>query len=353
VSRRIYILSVTRSGNALGRALSMAMVADRLGECRVLAPADGDMWVGATQFRHQVGQLPPSPLEFVKRIGEINSDGPPVIWASKAFAPLPRYLAEVRRHLGSDVKIVVDCDDDDAGLARDFAARSLRGRLVLNPLRRTSGTRVQRAQESAASVADARTVATWAVAQSGYGRGLRTLRVPHVRERAMTRRTPSPYLRLGFLGTWRSHKGVQSLHSLLDSDSGVRLVSFAQSSALPQSSAWTLLDPRTPLSIAYAQVDVLALPMDRSGPADVQLPAKLVDAFASGTPVIATRTTAITEIAGDAVAYVTDFGDPAETLRAARRSIDSGLGDRGLGTWASLMSPDRVARDLDQFLETV
>ena len=126
------------------------------------------------------------------------------------------------------------------------------------------------------------------------------------------------------------HKG---LHSLLDSDSGVRLVTFAQSSAVPGVSAWTLLDPRTPLSAAYAQVDVLAPPMDRSGPTDVQLPTKLVDPFASGTPAIATGTTAITEIAGDAVAYVTNFGESAETLRAARSSIESGpepgLGDVG------------------------
>ena len=215
VSRRIYILSITRSGNALGRALSMAMVADRLGECRVLAPADGDMGVGATQFRHQVGQLPPSPLEFVKRIGEINSDGPPVIWASKAFGRLPRYLAGVRRHLGSDVKIVVDCDDDDAGLARDFAARSLRGRLVLNPLRRTSGMRVQRAQELAASVADARTVATWAVAQSGYGQGVRTLRVPHVRERAMTSRHRAPISGSAFREHGARPRWCSPFHALL------------------------------------------------------------------------------------------------------------------------------------------
>jgi hypothetical protein len=210
-----------------------------------MAPADGDMWVGASPFRHPVG-LPPPSLEFVKCMGEIKSDGPSVIWA--VFEPLPRYVAEIRPHLGSDVKILVHWDDDDAGLARDFAATSLRGRLVLNLLRRTSSMRVHRTQEPAASDADATTVATWAVAQSGCGPGLRTLRVPHVRKRAMTRRTPNPYLRPGLLGTWRSHRGLQSLHSLPDSDSGVRLVSFLQTSTVPQSSVWTLLDPRTPLS---------------------------------------------------------------------------------------------------------
>ena len=88
-------------------------------------------------------------------------------------------------------------------------------------------------------------------------------------------------------------------------------------------------DAEESLSSAYGAIDVALLPQElgRSG-ADVQLPAKLIDAMAHGVPVVATRSNPVYEMAGESAVYVDDWSDTT----AVRGAIANAFGEvRRLG----------------------
>ncbi|NYD40507.1 glycosyltransferase involved in cell wall biosynthesis [Nocardioides panaciterrulae] len=345
------ILSPTASGNALGRALSMALVARELGECRLFAPESSSRWLPAAQFPVAVDDLP-SPNLFGKRVRDWSHDRRIVVWSCKSISPLPRYLRALRRAVPEDrLCVVVDFDDDDAGLAEMFVARSVRNAVKLNRLRSGSATRIRRAQRRAVRVANARSVATWALGPHVPGNHLPSVRIPHVRHRMLvghpsfSRDRP---IRVGFLGTWRAHKGGDALMRLAETK-GFKLVTFSQKGVVA-APGLEVLDPSTPLSAAYSRIDVLALPMSTDPASLRQLPAKLVDAFSAGVPVVATPTPAITEIAGTAITYLDDWTDITQVQRVMREAVSDYSKVRMEVVWRERLSPGEVSKQLSLLL---
>ena len=151
--------------------------------------------------------------------------------------------------------------------------------------------------------------------------------IPHPRRHrtAAAVRSYDGSTNIGFFGTVRSHKGFDSLTSLVRSQAGYRLHVFAQSIA--ESVSGSLGDrlvehsALAPLDVVYGEVDVVAIPQSDARGADVQLPAKLLDAMSFGMPIVTSRTPSIMEAAADAVVYVDDWQD----VGAARDGIESAV----------------------------
>ena len=295
------VLSPTVSGNALGRALSMALVARELGEVIVFAPP-GAPWSGSSQFPFTVEPFPRNKLTWARDVRERAHGRDVVVWSCKSFSPLPSFVSSLRSVL-PDTLVICDFDDDDVELSREHTAISARNRFKLNPLRRGSPERVSRAQSLMVSLSSARTVATWTLASHVPGGELPTAWIPHVREFS-TKHSPGPLraeaehtVRVGFLGTWRPHKGAALSDALASNFPAIEVVTFAQPGVIARPGLRTI-PPGTPLSDAYGLIDVLALPMDDSGASDRQFPAKLVDGFKAGVPVLGSPTSALSEVGG-------------------------------------------------------
>ncbi len=271
----------------------------------------------------------------------------PLVWISKGYP----FAAELVRRLDSRVPVIADFDDHDIRLAREFVAEGVGNRLRLHPLRPGSPERVARAQKTVVARADAFTSASDALAAS-LGLPPSTVRVPHARpdltvEAGVSGVPRSGRTRIGFMGTMRAHKGFDELVAALRGDPALELVTFAQAGMRAPAGfedRWRTLAPDTPLSQAYAQVDVAVLPMSRSSAAaDLQLPAKAIDAAAASTPIAATPTTVLEEYFAEHLIRVDDWsqlgrllGGPGTQERLAR----AGAGLRSI--WQERLSVDVV-----------
>lgn len=340
--RSFHLVSPTISGNALGRTLCLATVARELGSATVWAPLDGAIWSGAAQFDFSVRPL--SRQALAQELERDSARSNPIVWITKGTPPLQRLF---RKPLGArHWRYIVDFDDNDAELAFEFASASFGNRLRINLLRGNTPIQIRRAQRFVASQAHARTVASLAVGRVSAGGRLPTLLVPHARTPLNVRREPTDAIRIGFLGTLRSHKGLQHLLRLLDADDALRLVTFDQD-GLPPRTDIVRIPPHTRLADAYSEVDVLLIPSDRTSASEVQLPAKLIDALVSRTPILATETSAIREIAADQVTYVEDWSDTSRVLRLLRQALQN---PPDFSTLTPL-TPAALAEALDIFLQ--
>jgi glycosyltransferase involved in cell wall biosynthesis len=130
-------------------------------------------------------------------------------------------------------------------------------------------------------------------------------------------------LRVGFFGTARAHKGIGRIHRFVEQYPDTELHVFAKQLEPHWVKAFRVVehDPSEPIASVYASIDVALIPQDSGLGADVQLPAKLIDALGHGVPVVATRTPAVHEVAGDAAVYVDDWSD----LAGVRDAVESAL----------------------------
>jgi glycosyltransferase involved in cell wall biosynthesis len=261
----------------------------------------------------------------------------------------------------SSSRIVLDIDDDDEGLSADFAKVSLANRFRLHPLAQLNPSRIRAVKAEARRQVNGLTYASDAVrAQLGFQSVAPAVWLPHPREVRPRLEIPSVRdegrIELGFLGTARGHKGVGVFSQILGSDPRFRLHVFRGSLPLDirRGLAGRLVEhpPGADLATVYRAVDVILLPQSLAAAAQVQLPAKLLDALSFGVPVLTSSTEAIREAARDTVTYVTDWDDTArvsEQIRAVVAEPDSGLA--GKARFEAYLSMPRSAEALRLFTE--
>ena len=341
--------------NALGRAISMAMVAEAIGPTRLLAFGAGQLWKGASQFPTVTERLSKGWKKDLEAIA--RTAGPrTVFWLAKGISPVDQ-LANYVSRIAPEALIILDLDDDDAGLAEAFTRQSFLNRVKLNPLRRGSAFRVRRAQASIASVAHGFTFSSNSLA-SVYPKSFQPrARVPHVREdiRAQAKRPASiSGITFGSLGTLRPHKGSGLLLELMRENRDLTLVTFADCGlGKPESEDknWIELPPNMPLHEAYAHVDVSLIPISDKGPgAQFQLPAKLVDSMRAGVPVLASPTPAIEEIASDGYTPLPEALSAPDVANQVRTLSHGASGQLARQRFEELLTPLAAARELESLL---
>jgi glycosyltransferase involved in cell wall biosynthesis len=312
------VVAAARSSNALGRALTLADISARLGAVEVWAYDDGPLWSGAPRWSHPV-----TPFRSLKplrsRIEQLSRRGSVVVWLSKGFPPQASLGRWAQKHPGAT--LVVDFDDDDVALAEEFRALSLRNRAILHGLRRTGVGRVRRSQRRLAQTADAITFSSNALEERlCFPGSVRRARVVHARRAVSAASSTGPVeaRRIAFLGTVRPHKGVDRLVALISRYPDLVGVTFAQDAWAPPAALrdrWIMVDPLAPLEEIWSQVDVAVIPSEwTSAGAQVQLPAKAIDAVAADVPLLASPTPALREVLGEGFIAVEDWSP--EVVRA-------------------------------------
>lgn len=345
------------SSNALGRAISLALVAQELGPTQLLAFGRGAPWKGAKQFDIPVARLSNHWKVELKTALNHRSGMQTVVWLSKGVAPLPQVARLVAKEDPSAL-IILDLDDDDAGLAESFARRSLLNRIRLHPLRRGNPNRIRRSQHRISKFAAAFTFSSNALASVFPSTFIPKARIPHVRRDPMLATLPSARrdagVRFGSFGTLRPHKGSGLLLDLMRLDRSLTLVTFADCGlGAPESSDtnWIEILPDTPLSEAYTQIDVSLIPItDNSSGAQFQLPAKLIDSLQSAVPVLASPTPAINEIARNAFAELQLGASLDETIAQIKLLAEQKAGQVGRSRFLELLTPTAAAHELSTLL---
>jgi glycosyltransferase involved in cell wall biosynthesis len=334
---RFVIVAPSAADNSLGRALSVAATCELLGDVEVLAPEDGPLWVGATAWSIPVRCAPRAELQPAVAAACRAAADPLLI----SIKPLPASLGialRVSAQLGTDgARLVVDLDEDDVELRwsslRSGGPRTrlrrhwryLRTPLPGHPL--VVGRLLRRGVRRA----DLVTTSSRALGDAVVPPGRPSFVLPHARApRPFLAPAPAQRLRIGFFGTLRRYKGVDTLIRLLRARPDIELHLLGDDVpgelALPDLSDRVVVHPhRGPQTLeeAYGEADIIVLPQDPAARQTLlQLPAKLVDAMMFGRPVIATDTPPIREIGGDGVLRVAAWND----LDAVLAQIDR-LGD--------------------------
>lgn len=352
------ILAPTASGNALGRAISLALVARELGPTRLIALDDGSLWAPASKFGlpiETVGQNFGKYLQHARAL--IDRDT--VLWVSKGLRPLDKFVQQIRREW-PNLLIIFDMDDDDAALSTEFRNRALLNRVKLNRFRRLHPKSVQTAQQLVSSAADLRTFSNPALANRYADQGPPFTVIPHVRADngpCYRRLRSSGPIRLGVLGTMRSHKGIAMMPRLLAEFADLELVVFQGSGlSVPEQMKDRVrtLPANLPIREVYDQVDVSLIVMDEfSQGAALQLPAKLIDALEAAVPVVTTATPAIESSAGRAVNYLPQRPDPYAIYKAIKRAAANNSGAKGRVYYEHHFEPRMVAKSLSEYLESL
>lgn len=344
----VVLVGHSDDSNALGRLLSLALVAQELGDLTCFAFGNGNLWPGAAQFPFEVKSLSSSWKTVIDEELAKHSGQDRVVWLAKGISPLDKVAKHISKHWPC-VRIVLDFDDDDVGLANSFRDVSLVNRIRLNRMRRGHPLRVAASQRRASTFAHGFTFSTWALAGTFPVAWSPRVRIPHVRPLLPSpgsRRRIESKIRVGLFGTIRAHKGGDLLRKLIHEHEDVVAVAFEGSGisiGSDSKGALELIPSNTPLLEAYALVDVALIPMDvRQTGASLQLPAKLVDALRAGTPVLATSTEPIKEIGGEALHVLPIDSSVAVAHRLVWHVART---DRGLGRSAfeALLTPQAAA----------
>lgn len=358
VKTRFVIINQNISSNALGRSLSMAMVAEEIGDTKVLSFGRGKIWAGVSQFDIPVFRMSRRWKRDLAAQFEENRGHRSVIWLSKGLEPLSQVAVYIRSCYPDSI-IILDLDDDDAGLAEEFRRRSHINYLKLSWFRRGNPWRIRRSQKIIASVANGFTFSTKALASVYPASYIPNVRVPHVRSliRYESRQEipGSRELRFGCFGTLRPHKGSQLLLDVMRSDRSNTLVTFRDcglGSPSHSDTNWVEIDATTPLQKAYEGIDVAVIPITELGPgAQFQLPAKIVDAMRSNVPIVATLTPAIEEIAGDVITPLPPGLSVDEVTALIRRSAKSEYSHSVGLRFRELLTPRAAAHELEALLQ--
>jgi glycosyltransferase involved in cell wall biosynthesis len=352
--KRAVVISPSAKTNALGRAMCLADLASEVFDSvHLYAPGDGQLWSGAKRATQPVRRFG-SPAELVAELrheGQVHlgldggaqsecDEGSLFVWAVKPLSSSWGGAQAIRRALPMSLT-VLDLDDADEALSSQFMAASPANRLRLHPWSPLNPRRIRNTLTNALGEVDAVTYASEALRSSlGIDFDGPMLRVPHPRRQVTSSstspRTPSEQIHLGFLGTVRRHKGLGDIEALVLEDS--RYVLHVFRGALPVKARERLRtrlvehEVDAPMTDLYGEIDVVVLPQDRSPGAQVQLPAKLLDAMRFGKPIVASPTAAIVEAAAETLLYVADWGslDEVRSKVSQAHAGGSALGQAAL-----------------------
>ena len=290
-------------------------------------------------------------------------NGSLLVWAVKPLSSSWSAAQAIRHALPMSLT-VLDLDDADEALSSQFRAASLANRFRLHPWSPLNPRRIRNTLASALGEVDAVTYASEALRGAlGIDFDGPMLRVPHPRRQATSSstspRTPSERIHLGFLGTVRRHKGLDDIEALVLEDS--RYVLHVFRGALP-SQARERLSARlveheadAPMADLYGEIDVVVLPQDGSPGAQVQLPAKLLDAMSFGKPIVASPTPAILEAAADTVLYVADWGSLEEVRFKVLQAHTGGstLGEAALARFEQQLALEAQVAGMREFVRAI
>jgi glycosyltransferase involved in cell wall biosynthesis len=353
------VLAHDSSSNALGRAQSMALVAQEMGTTEIWASDGGALWQGASQFHTHIRVLAAGHEPIRSALRDLSIAGSPlVIWVCKGFHPLPK-IVRLLKSTVPDAIVILDLDDDDAGLAEDFRRTAWTNALKLNVFRRGHPRRIRKSQRQIAQMADGLTFATKTLRSRYDGFDAPYERVPHVR--VLTPERPeievgSP-IRVGAFGTIRPHKGSALLRSLIEAYPDVQLSTFRSSGMGSPTSAqtnWVEIDPSTPLASAYADIDVAVIPISNlTSASTVQLPAKLVDAMRAGVPIVASRTQAIHEIAEGCYTPIGEGASAGDVRTAITLALAGRGGQAARARYEDLLTPGKAADRLRALIDQI
>lgn len=352
----VMIVAPTRSDNSLGRALSLAEAFRKAGTVRLLA-GEGPLWQGARDSDLLVEQFS-SPAD-VRRT--IEATRPDAVVTVKPFRRSLHWTVKALRSLPPGTRrptLVADIDDYDAAIHaawhRDLRPVARGWSLVRSEL---SPIRINARVRWLLPAADILTVSSWALrSQFPAFRGPE-IRVPHPRpSRPYEPPVPSARLRVGFLGTPVSYKGIEALAELVGRrpDTELHVLDGAEAAFGSLASERLVRHPHCgpdTLPLAFRQVDVVVLPQDSAEPAArYQLPAKLVDALCFGRPVVASDTPAIRELAGPSVTLVPQWDSMDAGLAAldgfTDRDYRETIGRKGGEVWARTFSAHALSKQL-------
>jgi glycosyltransferase involved in cell wall biosynthesis len=375
--RRAVVISPSGKTNALGRAMCLAELASEVFDSvHLYAPKDGQLWSGAKRATLPVRRFdsPSGLLAELKREGgehlgldgasQLKRDhGSLLVWAVKPLSSSWSAAQAIRRALPMSLT-VLDLDDADEALSSQFRATSFANHLRLHPWNQLNPRRIRNTLASALGEVDAVTYASEALRSAlGIDFDGPTLRVPHPRRQATSRlispRTPSGQIHLGFLGTVRRHKGLGDIEALVLEDSRYVLHVFrgALSGPARERLRARLVEHEVdaPMADLYSEIDVVVLPQDRSAGAQVQLPAKLLDAMRFGKPIVASPTAAIVEVAADTVLYVGDWSslDEVRSKVSQAHTGEPTLGEAALRRFEQQLALEAQVVGLHKLLRAI
>lgn len=325
----IIIIGHDISSNALGRALALADAAALVTQVKVMAFGRGPIWSGSSQFSCTPQRLGQDWREQLSSAIGGEDTSAVSLWLIKGMAPLQK-VAQHAKQTNPDVKIVLDVDDDDVGLARSFRALRFLNRVKLHAGRRGHPSSIKRCQERVAALSDGATFSTNALATLHTHWHMPTQRIIHPRGAASReeRLRPTACVSIGLFGTIRPHKGGDLLVEILRRNEGYKATVFAGSGLIYGDSVAqqiTEIPATTPLAEAYAMVNVTLLAQRDEPGSRHQLPAKLLDALNAGVAIVATPTPAVNEIASDLYLPIRPGSTPddvAHLLSTAPQSTD-------------------------------
>jgi Glycosyl transferases group 1 len=386
--KRAVVISPSGKTNALGRAMCLAELASEVFDSvHLYAPKDGQLWSGAKRATQPVRRFGSSAelVAELRREGQAHlgldagaqlgylgfaagarsecDGGSLFVWAVKPLSSSWGAAQAIRRALPMSLS-VLDLDDADEALSSQFRAASLANRLRLHPWSPLNPRKIRNTLASALGEVDAVTYASEALrsALEIDFDGL-TLCVPHPRRQATSRSTflrgPSEHIHLGFLGTVRRHKGLGDIEALVLDDSRYVLHVFRGALSGPARERLNMRliehEVDAPMADLYSEIDVVVLPQDRSAGAQVQLPAKLLDAMRFGKPIVASPTAAIVEAAADTVLYVEDWGslDEVRSKVLQAHAGGSAFGEAALRRFGQQLALETQAGGLREFVRAI
>ena len=325
------IVAPSTANNSLGRALAIADVFATMGDTAVLAAQEGGMWVGAPTFATEVHSFDSS-HDLARAMQDVLGDGRDgFVVAVKPRKRSLDWAGDALRRVALRARFAVDVDDHDRAIQAETIGRLRLPHAAAAHIRRDeSPLRVKARLRRWVPRADLLIVSSWALRSVLPARRGPEIRLPHPRAtRPYEPPEPSDAFRIGFLGTPRPHKGMDTLTDIVLRDPTLEL--HVLESAVP---AFNRLSTASPgqlighpllggdtLGAAFRQVDVVVLPQALDSAAGrFQLPAKYIDALAFGRPVIASRTPVLDEWRVEGVTLLdgwsaTDFDHAAQGLR--------------------------------------
>lgn len=352
-SQRIAVIAWDLGHNPVGRAALLAEIAARCGETELVGPLfqryGDDLWPPLAQASRPTlirGFRPSNFASFVNGAVRLVTENPcDIAWVSKAR--FPSLFIGLLYKLVHGARLIVDIDDDElafVGAQNPLGIDEfIQGAEALD-WEAPYGRRWTKLAAGLIAEADHVTSCN-PVLQALHGGSL----VRHARDEALFRRTAAQRKivrsRLGiaagdkvvlFLGTPRRHKGLLDIAQALESlaDPGLLLCVVGtfpdadlEDALRARSGLRLILLPDQPLDRVAelnAMADIVCLLQDPdSRIAAVQTPAKLTDALASGTQVIATAVPPIADlVAPGHIITVPDGNDPEILAAAIRRALE-------------------------------
>ncbi len=352
---RIAVIGWCLAHNPVGRAMILADLAKSCGPCEIVGPIfpsyGDDLWPPLREGARDVaihGYVAPSFAAFMEGAIRLVSARPAqVAWVSKPR--LPGLLIGFLYKLIHGASLIVDVDDDE--LAFVHADNALRLEEFLqdpaqSDWRDPHGKRWTQLAVSMAAFADAITVCNPVLQRKFGGTVIRHARDARLFDEARAKRdalraefgfTPADKVVL-FLGTPRRHKGVldvaQALRTLGDKSAVFAIIGTVLDKELRKEldgfeDVRIRLFPDQPyarLAEMNAMADVVCVLQNPADPiSQSQTPAKLTDAIATGTAVLATAVPPMLDLMEGAKITAVGHGGLAEALRGALAGTDEAV----------------------------